>query len=102
MLIETREASRVYQMGTNQVTALDRVSMGVGRRRVRRDSGNLRFGKINAAEFAGRSGSADQWRSTFRCATARSIHQEADGALSSVLGGDDLSKLQLDSDDDGG
>src|SRR5947209_14578595 len=27
-LIETREASRVYQMGTNQVTALDRVSMG--------------------------------------------------------------------------
>jgi putative ABC transport system ATP-binding protein len=28
MLIETREASRVYQMGTNQVTALDRVSMG--------------------------------------------------------------------------
>ena len=28
MLIETREASRVYQMGSNQVTALDRVSMG--------------------------------------------------------------------------
>src|SRR5437764_3258035 len=28
MLIETREASRVYQMGTKQVTALDRVSMG--------------------------------------------------------------------------
>lgn len=28
MLIETREASRVYQMGTNQVTALDSVSMG--------------------------------------------------------------------------
>src|SRR5205823_2502140 len=28
MLIETREASRVYQMGTNQVTALDCVSMG--------------------------------------------------------------------------
>jgi putative ABC transport system ATP-binding protein len=28
MLIETREASRVYQMGTNQVTALDGVSMG--------------------------------------------------------------------------
>jgi ABC-type lipoprotein export system ATPase subunit len=28
MLIETRAASRVYQMGTNQVTALDRVSMG--------------------------------------------------------------------------
>ena len=28
MLIETREASRVYQMGTNQVTALDRISMG--------------------------------------------------------------------------
>ncbi len=28
MLIETRSASRVYQMGTNQVTALDRVSMG--------------------------------------------------------------------------
>jgi putative ABC transport system ATP-binding protein len=28
MLIETREVSRVYQMGTNQVTALDRVSMG--------------------------------------------------------------------------
>src|SRR5438067_7267143 len=28
MLIETREASRVYQMGTNQVTALERVSMG--------------------------------------------------------------------------
>jgi putative ABC transport system ATP-binding protein len=30
MLIETREVSRVYQMGTNQVTALDRVSMGAG------------------------------------------------------------------------
>src|ERR1700674_4238990 len=29
-LIETRELSRVYQMGTNQVTALDRVSMGAG------------------------------------------------------------------------
>src|SRR5947199_7991381 len=28
MLIETREASRIYQMGTNQVTALERVSMG--------------------------------------------------------------------------
>ena len=28
MLIETRAASRVYQMGTNQVTALDSVSMG--------------------------------------------------------------------------
>jgi len=28
MLIETREASRVYQMGTTQVTALDGVSMG--------------------------------------------------------------------------
>src|SRR5690349_21355920 len=28
MLIETREVSRVYQMGTNQVTALDCVSMG--------------------------------------------------------------------------
>src|SRR5881275_77905 len=27
MLIETREASRIYQMGTNLVTALDRVSM---------------------------------------------------------------------------
>src|SRR5437763_12781682 len=28
MLIKTRKPSRVYQMGTNQVTALDRVSMG--------------------------------------------------------------------------
>src|SRR5436190_10836081 len=28
MLIETREVSRVYQMGANQVTALDRVTMG--------------------------------------------------------------------------
>jgi putative ABC transport system ATP-binding protein len=28
MLIETREVTRIYQMGTNQVTALDRVSMG--------------------------------------------------------------------------
>src|SRR5213082_3975207 len=28
MLIETREASRVYQMGTNEVTALDHVTMG--------------------------------------------------------------------------
>jgi putative ABC transport system ATP-binding protein len=28
-LIETRDVTRVYQMGTNQVTALDRVSMGV-------------------------------------------------------------------------
>src|SRR3954447_14989349 len=28
MLIETREVTRVYQMGTNQVAALDRVSMG--------------------------------------------------------------------------
>jgi len=27
-LIETHEVSRVYQMGTNQVTALDRVNMG--------------------------------------------------------------------------
>ena len=27
-LIETREVTRIYQMGTNQVTALDRVSMG--------------------------------------------------------------------------
>ncbi len=27
MLIETREVTRIYQMGTNQVTALDRVSM---------------------------------------------------------------------------
>ena len=27
-LIETRDISRVYQMGTNQVTALDRVTMG--------------------------------------------------------------------------
>src|SRR6266478_5889855 len=26
-LIETREITRIYQMGTNQVTALDRVSM---------------------------------------------------------------------------
>src|ERR1043165_2158644 len=30
MLIETRESRRVYQMGTNQGTALDRVSMGAG------------------------------------------------------------------------
>jgi len=30
MLIETHEVTRVYQMGTNQVVALDRVSMGVG------------------------------------------------------------------------
>lgn len=28
-LIETREVTRIYQMGTNQVTALDRVTMGV-------------------------------------------------------------------------
>jgi len=28
-LIETREVTRVYQMGTNQVTALDRVNIGV-------------------------------------------------------------------------
>jgi putative ABC transport system ATP-binding protein len=28
-LIETNEVTRVYQMGTNQVTALDRVNMGV-------------------------------------------------------------------------
>jgi putative ABC transport system ATP-binding protein len=28
MLIETREVSRVYEMGSNQVTALDRVSVG--------------------------------------------------------------------------
>src|SRR5438128_6822594 len=27
-LIETREVTRIYQMGTNQVTALERVSMG--------------------------------------------------------------------------
>src|SRR2546422_1172019 len=27
-LIETREVTRMYQMGTNQVTALERVSMG--------------------------------------------------------------------------
>ena len=30
MLIETHEITRVYQMGTNQVTALDRVTMGAG------------------------------------------------------------------------
>src|SRR5881394_622675 len=30
MLIETREVSRVYQMGATQVTALDHVSIGVG------------------------------------------------------------------------
>jgi putative ABC transport system ATP-binding protein len=29
MLIETREVTRVYQMGANQVTALDRVTMSV-------------------------------------------------------------------------
>lgn len=29
MLIETRDVTRVYQMGANQVTALDHVSMGV-------------------------------------------------------------------------
>jgi putative ABC transport system ATP-binding protein len=29
-LIETHEITRVYQMGTNQVTALDRVTMGAG------------------------------------------------------------------------
>jgi len=28
MLIETREVTRIYQMGTNQVAALDRVTMG--------------------------------------------------------------------------
>jgi len=30
MLIETHEVSRVYQMGTNEVVALDHVTMGVG------------------------------------------------------------------------
>ena len=30
MLIETREVSRLYQMGANQVTALDHVSIGIG------------------------------------------------------------------------
>lgn len=30
MLIETHEVTRVYQMGTNQVTALDDVTMGAG------------------------------------------------------------------------
>ncbi len=30
MLIETREVTRIYQMGTNQVTALDHVTMGAG------------------------------------------------------------------------
>jgi putative ABC transport system ATP-binding protein len=30
MLIETREVTRIYQMGANQVTALDGVSMGAG------------------------------------------------------------------------
>src|SRR4051812_17385072 len=30
MLIETKEVTRVYQMGANQVTALDHVSVGIG------------------------------------------------------------------------
>jgi putative ABC transport system ATP-binding protein len=30
MLIETKEVSRTYQMGTTQVTALDQVTMGIG------------------------------------------------------------------------
>jgi len=30
MLIETREVTRIYQMGANQVTALDRVTIGAG------------------------------------------------------------------------
>ncbi|HEX3144430.1 MAG TPA: ABC transporter ATP-binding protein [Pyrinomonadaceae bacterium] len=30
MLIETRDVTRTYQMGTNQVTALDHVSIGIG------------------------------------------------------------------------
>lgn len=30
MLIETRDVTRIYQMGTNQVTALDHVTMGAG------------------------------------------------------------------------
>lgn len=30
MLIETREVTRIYQMGANQVTALDHVTMGAG------------------------------------------------------------------------
>src|ERR1043166_7239778 len=30
MLIETKEVTRLYQMGANQVTALDHVTMGVG------------------------------------------------------------------------
>jgi len=30
MLIETRDVTRLYQMGTNQVTALDHVSIGIG------------------------------------------------------------------------
>ena len=30
MLIETKEVTRLYQMGTNQVTALDHVSVGIG------------------------------------------------------------------------
>ena len=30
MLIETKEVTRLYQMGANQVTALDHVSIGIG------------------------------------------------------------------------
>src|ERR1043166_3752803 len=53
MLLGPREVSRVYQMGTNQVTALDRVSMGAGERQFVAIQGTSGSGKSTGGNLLG-------------------------------------------------
>ncbi len=51
MLIETKEVTRMYQMGTNQVTALDHVSIGIGEGEFVSIQGTFQHSGIRSLEF---------------------------------------------------
>ena len=99
-LLAAQEVSKIYQMGSNSVTALDNVSLEINEGEFVAIQGTSGSGKSTLLNMLGGLDHPTKGEVFFATQTVGTVYEERDGALPAFLGRDDLSELQSHSHDE--
>ena len=84
-LLAARDVSKLYQMGSNSVAALDSVSVAVSEGEFVAIQGTSGSGKSTLLSMPRRPRPSNQWRGSLRFETARPAHEKKHGTLPTLL-----------------